>query len=163
MKRKNFLLIIASIVIAQSAYSATGFLKLIINKSPYKVNVQGTGGNRKIRSKNGQYIENSDAVYPTDSSLLDYIDYSIPKGWGSGRLFIFVYDDTNKIINAGHILDVEDSVIRLYPLTAAELDPTQVSPNYYNKIHSSMTISSKDHDIAFRVIVKEDGTIKLAE
>jgi hypothetical protein len=155
------MLIIITLLISHTAYTATGFLKLIVNKNPdkYYVNIQGTKGNRYIRFIGGQDARNSDAEYIGETrrdkqtgqlSGVDFLDYEVPKGKDNGRLFVFVYDIVSKQrVGAISILDLGDSVI--------QIEWSQ------GKINTSTTISSKYHNVAFRVIAEEDGTLRLAE
>lgn len=154
MKINKILLIVIAIVTAQSAYTATGYLKLIVNKNPekYKVNVQGDNPHPGyIRFKSPGWsgaTEHRDwqEEFPADMDILDYIDYSVPKGTGNGRLFILVYDrKTNQRVHDASILDLGDSVIQIEGRTKPS------------------SISSKNHNIAFRAIVEEDGTVNIAE
>jgi len=161
MKLQKKLFAITTLLMSQAAYTATGFLKLIVNKNPDQryVKIQGTKGNRYIQFIGGQDAKNSDAEYIGETRYdrntgqfngVAYLDYEVPKGKDNGRLFVFVYNTKdNQRIGAISILDLGDSKI-------------QIEWND-GKVNKSTTISSKYHDIAFRVIVEEDGTLKLAE
>jgi hypothetical protein len=165
MKMTAIKIIFTSLIllVAQSIYTASGFLKLVVNMNPnkYKVNVQGYGNiSRYVRFLNGQDAKGGDFEFEADTlrdpitgklTGLDFMDYEVPKGKDNGRLFVFVYDRaTNKRLGAASILDLDDSRI-------------QIEWSEGKADRSTTTISSKDHNVAFRVIVKEDGTITLAE